>query len=265
MNYRLKLRLLELLPASLRTRLLERRHRSEVEFSGEAELAHLGELVRDGDVAIDVGCNLGAYARELSRLASRVIAFEPNPHLARFVRSLDLPGVEVREIALGNRQGRGQLAVPQVEGGGHGCASLRESMASEPLDETLAVDIATLDSEAPAKVDFVKIDVEGFEESVLAGAMNLLENAQPILLVEIEERHNSGGLERICDRLAGLGYRTYFLRLGKWQPIAQFEAKRDQDTAMLARNMRDGTPRRLIDYINNFLFVPAGRTIAGIA
>jgi hypothetical protein len=103
----------------------------------------------------------------------------------------------------------------------------------------------------------VKIDVEGFEEQALAGAERLLETTRPIFLIEIEERHNPGGLTRIADRMRAHDYAGFFLRQGIWHAIARFDPQVDQD---VEANDASGTrSRRSLAYVNNFLFVPNAR------
>lgn len=249
----IKFGLFAALPAFLRRRIMIRRYKREIAFSGEAELAHLQSLVKPGDLALDVGSNLGAYTYELSRLTGRVIAFEPNAMLARLVASLNLPGVEVKQVALSTDDGDADLLVPMTNGG-HGLASLKQEAVNGL--ETRAVRVATrrLDGLGLDTVAFVKIDVEGFEEDVLDGAEGILLRDRPTLLIEIEERHNPGGLERIRARLEGMGYSGRFLRHEEWHPLREFDAAIHQRTSDINEVGRS-IARREHDYVNNFVFV----------
>ena len=67
-------------------------------------------------------------------------------------------------------------------------------------------EIRTLDSFGFASVGLIKIDAEGHEEAVLKGAADTLSRWRPSLIVEIEERHNPGGLARIRALFGGMGY-----------------------------------------------------------
>src|SRR5882724_8515409 len=49
---------------------------------GERELRLIRHLVAPGSVALDIGCSIGMYAREMARYAARVVAFEANPQVA---------------------------------------------------------------------------------------------------------------------------------------------------------------------------------------
>ena len=237
----LKFLLLRVMPNNLRKRRILNYFESG---AGEQELAVLGQFVKAGDRCLDIGCNMGAYSHALSNLGAKVTAFEPNPVMVDIVRGLALPGVEVQQIALSNVDGQATLNVPLVSSG-HALASLRDDPADNVQTQKITVDTRRLDSLELTGLKFVKIDVEGFEEQVLEGAQATITRERPTLLIEIEERHNSGGLARIVERLAALGYTAHYLRGGIWQDFATFNLNEDQNGADASR-----------PYINNFLFLP---------
>ena len=260
MKHRLKSFGLRSLPLPLRRWMMARRYEREIESTGEAELSQLRKLLSPGELCLDVGCNLGVYTYELARLTGNVIAFEPNPDLVRLVRSLKLKGVEVREVALSSRDGQAELLIP-VGGGGHGLASLRgETVEGLPLTRIL-VPTRRLDSFELAPVAFIKIDVEGFEEQVLEGAKDTIARHRPILLIEIEERHNPGGLSRIAAMLSATGYRGYFFRRDDWHPLKAFDAAVHQRIDETIETVGHSVQRRDYDYVNNFLFLPGDRRV----
>jgi len=243
-----KLRLLNLLPGWVVRRLMRARYDRMIGGGGEAELGELSRVVRSGDLAIDVGSNLGIYTFALSRIANRVIAFEPIPLLARFVRNQAMPNVTVKEIALSSQSGSRELSVPN-EGAAY--ATLREDMAAP--NRRIRVATRSLDSLALDPVGFMKVDVEGHEEAVLDGARETIARDRPRLLVEIEERHNPGGLDRIVKMLTALDYACWFFKDAEWHSFSEFDLARDQNPERIENP--DGGTR----YINNFLFMPDGQ------
>ena len=104
--------------------------------------------------------------------------------------------------------------------------------------------ICPLDAFAFDKVDFIKIDVEGHEEKVIAGGWATIIANTPTLLVELEDRHNPGCVGRVAARFADIGYQMRFLDNDLWL-----------DLDSLADNQIGPSGR----YINNFLLVPARR------
>ncbi|QUD89301.1 FkbM family methyltransferase [Phenylobacterium montanum] len=244
-----------LFPAQVRwlqsRRLMWRHYR----VTGEYELRELPRYVRRNAVSVDVGGNIGVYTFHLGRLSRKVITFEPNPDYVSQIKALGVRNGEIEQVALSEQAGEAELRIPALEGGeAPGMASLSEMAVPDGAClRTIHVRMARLDDYSLSPVGFIKIDVEGFEESVLAGAMETIRRERPNLLIEIEERHNPGGLERIRQRLADLNYKGYFFLDGSQRPIAEFDLARHQDPA----NLQDAAfhNRRALPYINNFLFV----------
>ena len=158
------------------------------EFSNMAFAFH---LLREDDIFLDVGANVGSYSLMLSRLKSAVsYAYEPIPHT---YHKLCL------NIQLNNLQSRvttKQVCLTSAENHFHpiymsttfNCAN---SVASNNFSQDLTlVNGSTLDIETTAldSLTLVKIDVEGHELSVLQGFTETLTNNPPLcLLVESRE------------------------------------------------------------------------------
>jgi FkbM family methyltransferase len=132
------------------------------------------------DLAIDVGANVGYFTALLSRRASRVVAFEPNPRLTATLRAnkARLPGsdrVELREEAVSDREGTASLFMPEDFCNSLVLASL-EVTGAEHIVEVTTV---TLDGVlGHASVGVLKIDVEGHEVRVLRGAHEMLKQGR---------------------------------------------------------------------------------------
>jgi FkbM family methyltransferase len=137
---------------------------------------------------IDVGAHRGAVLQEVVRVAphGRHIAYEPLPHLATELRRR-FPGVDVREAALSNRIGVSTFE--HVRGQAEGCSGFVVCTAppgyAEDVEQ-IRVQVERLDDVVGAgePVAMIKIDVEGAEEQVLAGAIDTIAHAQPIVVFE---------------------------------------------------------------------------------
>jgi FkbM family methyltransferase len=225
------------LPA--RIELLLRAARSGRRLGGFYEPGReLSALVPTGKLAVDAGANVGVYSYWIARSASEVVAFEPQPRLAKRLAASGIQGLTVHNVALSDARGVADLHVPRT----HGEASLRT--LDVPVD-TVQVPITTLDSFKLADVGFFKIDVEGHEEPLLQGAEETLRRSNAAVYIEIEERHNPGGLARILMWFADLGYtNVQFRQHGAMHPFAEFDVERDQ----LHQQPRTAA------YANNFMF-----------
>lgn len=143
------------------------------------------QVPRDATV-IDVGANIGLSTILLARMAARVIAYEPSPPNVAFLRrNLDLNGitnVEVRAAAASSEPGTLRFHVAQFGAGSHVVASGHVSGATIP---TVDVPAVRLDDEAFPPIAFIKIDAEGHEPDVLAGARGLLARDRPLIYTEM--------------------------------------------------------------------------------
>lgn len=164
---------------------------------------------RTDGLAIDVGANLGNHSVWFGRhCASEVLAIEPNPELQPILRR-NLGRAEVRarvlDIGLGADDGTADLVMPEDErdvgmvrlgdGGRDGDIVVR------PLDAVLAEHREITGRDTPVRL--IKIDVEGMEPDVLAGATRTLETDRPELFIEAA---TPDARETLVRHLRPLGY-----------------------------------------------------------
>lgn len=209
---------------------------------GDPEVRLLPQLVGQGRRALDIGANRGVFAYWLARCCRAVEAFEPNPLLAQALSAAHLKGVCVHPVALSDRAGEAELLVPRHRKGGFDTPSAHLSRgAGEEAGQRHKVKLARLDDFAFAEVDFIKIDVEGFEEEVLEGGWRTISSARPAMLVEMVERLRPGCGARIAKRLGDAGF------------IVRF---RDNDAWLELGRLGPGEIGPSGRFISNFLFVP---------
>jgi FkbM family methyltransferase len=210
----------------------------------EAELASLAAWAPRGGTAVDVGAWYGPWTARLSRLADRVVSIEPNPELARLVRAR-FPAARVVEAAASDHTGTAQLFLPPGGRGAEGTASLEH--ASE---RSITVRRVTIDSLGLTGVRFIKMDVEGHEGAALRGAEQTIKRDSPVLVLELETRH-----QRIDDVIGGLarwGYQGSVLAGQSWVPLAAFDlaAHQSANSHVAARGMLGRLARPAERYIN---------------
>jgi len=134
-----------------------------------AEMHAWRRLLKPGDLFIDVGSNVGSYALWVAEMGVDVIAVEPDPEAVQRLRrnvALNPYQIEILEIALAERPGQMLLT------SGNDCTN-HLILESGPVGTKVKVD--TLDRVVgDRRVGGVKIDVEGAERLVLAGAARAL-------------------------------------------------------------------------------------------
>lgn len=210
----------------------------------------LRTLVRQGDLAFDIGAHVGSRSRALAGAGARVVAFEPQPLLADYLaRRLDPATVRLDRRAVGRAPGRAELAVsarhPTVSTLSRewrGRVAADEGFRGVEWGERVWVEVTTLDLLIAqyGEPAFCKIDVEGHEAEVLAGL------TRPLRCIAIEYTPATLDLTHRClDRLAALGAYEFNLvvgedtrfRLPRWLRDADFRASL---SAEAQRNRRSG-------------------------
>jgi FkbM family methyltransferase len=160
------------------------------------ETGFVKRLLRRNMTVVDAGAHHGLYALLASKQVGRkgrVIAIEPSPReCERLKKHLSINrcwNTDLAPCALGEYPGEADLYV--VDGFQDWCNSLRPPAVDEPT-RTVRVSVRRLDDVLAelgvSKVDFVKLDVEGAELSVLHGAMKLLQREpRPAILAEVQD------------------------------------------------------------------------------
>ena len=155
--------------------------------SFEPEEAQLCEaLVQQGDTCLDVGANIGYYTVLLSRLAGpsgKVIAIEPDPDNYRLLNKNCRPEirkglVSTFQAALGRTTGTANLYRGKDSNAMH---RLYPSICC--LNQSTEVSVITGDSLELTGIDFLKIDIEGYEVPALEGLSETIANSPSIKIL----------------------------------------------------------------------------------
>lgn len=154
----------------------------------EPALGYAIGQIGQGDVVFDVGANVGVFTAFAAQRAGQLHSFEPDPsvfpHLERTVALNQLANVRLNAMALGAVEGEARIfSNPTSASASHLVTT--DGMAQ---DGGSSISITTLDSYVAARgvdrLDLIKIDVEGFETDVLAGARKSIAGLRPSALVE---------------------------------------------------------------------------------
>jgi FkbM family methyltransferase len=192
----------------------------------EPEMKLLGDLCDGASISLDIGAANGLYLAHLYKLSKKCYAFEPrekaiNKLKAMFAHVGDL--IQFENVALSSFSGETEFRVMRNNGG---LSTMEPENHIEKFGniDVHQVKVKTLDEyEFSDRVGFIKIDVEGHEESVLKGAMKLIKKDCPSLLIEVEERHKKNSLRNIIEALRPLDYQGFFLINGCLKRVELFD------------------------------------------
>ena len=187
-----------------------------------AERRFIEETVQKGDVALDIGANIGYFAILMASAVGakgHVHAFEPlrrnSALLGRSITENRFEGrVTLHRAAVGAEPGQLELISPRTTlnwGGAH----LRTTDAPVRSDhETSTVPVVALDHlEIRSPVRFIKLDAEGAELLAIRGARALLSRDGPTVLAEINQHQlqtvSHGSADTLIGEMSRHGYRCY--------------------------------------------------------
>jgi FkbM family methyltransferase len=204
-------------------------------------------ILRQGDIAIDAGANIGYYAALMSNCvgrSGRVYAFEPGREtfakLQQTIEQLRLRNVTALRKALDRQPGEVSLWASNT---GHdaqqalhrwpGMEWVGGGYFPEQVD-AVSLDLVTDEEAILGRIAFAKIDVEGQESYVLEGARRLLASDDPpVLLVEVNRaglEASGSGVDRLLAALEE--FELFFAPLSidqprntirKWRPVSRLE------------------------------------------
>jgi len=176
------------------------------------------QFVSEGDLVFDIGANRGERTEAFVRLGAKVVAAEPNPYCANLLKQIfRYCTVEVEPVAAGSQVG--MLLLYRCDDdrmsslSDEWIASVKSSRFQHlKWDLGQPVPIATLDGliAKHGKPQFIKIDTEGFETSVLEGL------TQAIQMISFEYTPECPDLARKClSFITKLGHYEFNLSLGE--------------------------------------------------
>ena len=134
-------------------------------------------------VMIDIGANIGIFARPSAEQFEHVICFEPVfKNFEVLQKNLETySNVELHNLGLSNRD---QTATFEFQTLKCGHTKQVEEFVPNPEFEQHTGELTTLDRFNFESVDWIKIDVEGFENAVLEGSRDTIQRNRPWLLIE---------------------------------------------------------------------------------
>ena len=143
-------------------------------------------------VCLDIGSNIGQWTRPLSKKFESVVCFEPNPNFREcFVKNITETNVLLWPYGLSDKEHKAK----------------QDFNSTQLQNKDGNIDCRTLDSFGLTNVDFVKIDVDGFEVPLLNGARQTLTRNNPVINIEMKRDKRSYVVVKCESILKELGYK----------------------------------------------------------
>ena len=202
-------------------------------YADRAERELLRKILFQGAVAADVGANIGIYSEFLSRCVGPtglVHSFEPSPdnfkRLSAATRGLS--NVQRTQAVVGERSGQCMLYVSEQLNVDH-----RAYKADGDSRRAVSTQMVALDDyfKSGERVDFIKMDIQGYELHALRGARRVLqENPEINLLLEFWPaglKQAGGGWEELVEMLQGLNMNLALVRTCGFVPFDAHDVRND--------------------------------------
>jgi FkbM family methyltransferase len=151
-----------------------------------SEIDSLGQLIRKGDVVVDIGANIGTHTVFFGKAVTqegKVFAFEPQRVIFEFLcANIALNGlINVKPMNMGVGEKNDKLNVPVLN---PAVAQNFGGFGIQGHEQGDVVDIIPLDQLELERCNLIKIDVEGMECSVIKGAEKTIKKCRPYIFVE---------------------------------------------------------------------------------
>jgi FkbM family methyltransferase len=182
------------------------------------EISHWKEVVKHINgtrTALDIGAHVGIWTRRMAQIFQHVYAFEPlSKHIECHQKNLQgFDNVTLNQIALSNKSGTATFKELDFNSG-TSTLEWKKITTRQTKHKQQYIDVATatLDSYNITDIDFIKIDVESHEVSLLEGAKETLTKNSPLIFIEVLHKELKKPYTG-KDALKDLGY-TEILHVG---------------------------------------------------
>ncbi len=198
------------------------------------EIELLRQYIQPGDVVLDIGANIGFYANILSQLVGRtgkVHCFEPDSlnfaHLKNNTRHYK--NIIINNRAVGSKTEMLKIYTSKNLNVDH------RTYKPDVYDQEIKIQAVSIDDylENNKRVDFVKMDIQGFEMQAIKGMVKTLRHNKTIKLLSefwpYGLRKAGSSLSQYYNFLKGMGFEVFLLEKGRCRNITAENVKRLED------------------------------------
>jgi len=181
----------------------------------------ISNLLQPGMICLDIGANIGYYVLLESKIIGKegkIYAIEPSPEnyncLKRSLELENIQNVDAYNFAAGNNDGRIRFFVNERS---NGCKVLQEGQEPPPNKpgKIIQVPLKKIDKFVEEKnlekIDFLRMDVEGFELQIFEGMQKTLRKFKPTIQLEVHKKHMGMDKTKLfLELLKNHGYQAKF-------------------------------------------------------
>ena len=163
-------------------------------------------------VFVDVGSNYGWHSIKSSSFCSVIYSFEPQKYIHNVqkmsINENNISNIQLYNCGIGDKNENKEMSPIDYDSPSIHMGDLSVGIGGE------SIEVRTLDSFQIPKVDFIKIDVQGYEKYVLEGGKNTIMSSKPTIIIEMEDhqlRRFNYGVVELFEQLRSMDYYIYFL------------------------------------------------------
>lgn len=205
------------------------------------EIFYLNNIIKEGFYCIDIGANVGYFSFFISKkigASGRITAVEPISLFADIwesnMKKSPFKNYKILRFALGDSEKNVKMGTPLFNGVlHHGMTKVIENNEqSYHITSEVAMKVPDELFKNIKKLDFLKVDIEGYENIVFSNFLQTINKFRPIIQTELSGKENR---ERVVEMLSSIAYKPYILN---------------------GHKLFSATEKDLKEYENDFYFLP---------
>lgn len=177
------------------------------------KLFKLLKMVRGTVIIADIGANIGMNSLNFSKDANLIYAIEPQTkvykQLCKNIKANKITNVKTFKIAFGKDNGESKLYIGKNSNDGENHIALKSEKITEPIIMSKMSDFFI-----DKPINYIKMDIEGYEYFALLGATEIFKIYKPIIVLEIAKAESKRYIKDMPEKIF-----NYFKHIGYYGPI----------------------------------------------
>ena len=211
----------------------------------------VGPVVREGSIVLDIGANTGVFGLSVANMfpQNQIFCFEPHQVLSsRLLNNIQinkLQNISVVKKVVSDVDGFESFYAQDVnKSKNHGLSSIsfdavKDEIVSKIDIESIKIDtfVRDLTLAKDEIISFIKIDVQGAEQKVLAGAQSVIKKYRPIIIFEHEDQFYDNPSETkawLQKMFAAQGYKVMLISKNFEKVALPFDWSQDLEVDLIA-------------------------------